>query len=258
VDLLSNKLDVFKKLLNKHQVATQNELIAIYHDFLNRNASSLDLEETLNEVENQVISLSKELENAGHQLTSDRQIASSMISKKIEPYFERLKLYDAQIAFQIQAKKQFDALGMDYVDLLFSTNRGIAPQPIEKVASGGELGRLMLILMTLLSEQKALPTVIFDEIDTGVSGDVADRIGQLLREMGQHRQLLTITHLPQVAAAGHHHLSVRKIQKENFVISEVIKLDADQRQIEIAQLLSGERISEAALANAKQLLDHHD
>ena len=112
--------------------------------------------------------------------------------------------------------------------------------------------------MTLLSERKALPTVIFDEIDTGVSGDVADRIGQLLREMGKNRQLLTITHLPQVASAGHHHLSVRKTNVGNLTISEVVKLNPEERNIEIAQLLSGESVTDAALENAKQLLIQND
>lgn len=258
VDQLNEKLDAYKKALNKHQVASQKELQAVFDDFKNQSASSSELEDALNQTQKQVAILHTDLENAGRILSTERQKAATSISKKIQPYFERLKLKDARVAFEIQAKKLFESTGIDQVDLLFSTNIGIKPQPIEKVASGGELGRLMLILMTLLSERKALPTVIFDEIDTGVSGDVADRIGQLLREMGKNRQLLTITHLPQVASAGHHHLSVRKTNVGNLTISEVIKLNPEERNIEIAQLLSGESVTDAALENAKQLLIQND
>lgn len=258
VDILNKQLDAFKKALIKHQAETHGALLIVYQNFLNQNASSTALEDTLVKTEKKVAQLYTDLEKAGNILSTERQRAAASISKKLEPYFERLKLRDARIAFQILRKKQFDITGIDQVDLLFSTNMGQAPQPVEKVASGGELGRLMLILMTLLSEKKALPTVIFDEIDTGVSGDVADRIGQLLREMGNNRQLLTITHLPQVASAGHHHLSVRKTKIGNRTVSEVIKLNPEERNIEIAQLLSGESISDAALENAKQLLAHHD
>jgi DNA repair protein RecN (Recombination protein N) len=256
--LLNEQLNDYNRALKKHQAESQSDLANILSNYLATSETTSELENTIEELQNHVDNLSAQLNLEASKLTESRKKAAEIVVKKLQPYFERLKLRDAQIEFVISPKLNYDLSGCDTVDILFSTNSGIAPQSIEKVASGGELSRLMLILMTLLSERKALPTVIFDEIDTGVSGDVADRIGQLLREMGENRQLLTITHLPQVAAAGHHHLSVRKIKTENQTVSEVMVLGYEERVFEIAKLLSGEDVSSAALENSKILLSQYD
>ncbi len=258
LDYLNQKLEAFQKALRKHQLENQQELVAFYQSLLNKTEITDTLESELQSAEKQRDEWLAQVKKNGEALSSKRRISATQIGKQLLPYFDRLKLNDAQVEFRLSEKSNFDASGFDYVDLLFSTNQGLAPQAIEKVASGGELGRLMLILMTLLSERKSLPTVIFDEIDTGVSGDVADRIGQLLRTMGSHRQLLTITHLPQVAAAGHHHLSVRKTSSGGRTVSTVVELNDIERQKEIAQLLSGESITQAALDNAQILMTQHD
>jgi DNA repair protein RecN (Recombination protein N) len=258
MDFLNGKLELFQKALRKHNLENQTQLHEFYKELLEKNLLSESLESDLKTAEKHFDSASSHVRSQGEKLTKARSLAAQQIGKQLYPYFERLKLNDARVEFKMSPKSNFDASGYDHVDLLFSSNQGIAPQAIEKVASGGELGRLMLILMTLMSERKSLPTVIFDEIDTGVSGDVADRIGQLLREMGNNRQLLTITHLPQVAAAGHHHLSVRKTSSAGRTVSNVVQLNSDERRQEIAQLLSGENITSAALENAKTLLIQHD
>ena len=258
IDHLNQRLESFNNSLRKHQLESQDELFQRYQSYLNQNSFSSDLEDQLNLIQKKVDQYFKQLLDQAAKLSQHRKITSEQISKQLIPYFDRLKLKDAQVGFQFTQKLNLDFFGQDQVDLLFSTNAGIAPQPIEKVASGGELGRLMLILMTLLSERKSLPTIIFDEIDTGVSGEVADRIGQLLREMGKNRQLLTITHLPQVASAGNHHLAVRKSSHGNKTVSEVVALSFEERKIEIAKLLSGEELSTAAMDNAKSLLSQHD
>lgn len=258
MDQLNAQLDAYQKALRKHQVTTQSELQAVHTVFSNKSNVSFELEEKLEELNLALTHARADLVDKGNTLSIEREKAAVEISEKLAPYFDRLKLKDARVSFNIKPKTDFDASGNDSIELLFSTNLGVAPQPIEKVASGGELGRLMLIFMTLLSEKKALPTVIFDEIDTGVSGEVADRIGQLLREMGRNRQLLTITHLPQVASAGHHHLNVKKVNIGANTIAQVISLTPDERRLELAKLLSGEEISDAALENAKQLLSQHD
>lgn len=258
MDQLNAQLDAYQKALRKHQVTTQSELQAVHTVFSNKSNVSFELEEKLEELNLALTHARADLVDKGNTLSIEREKAAVEISEKLAPYFDRLKLKDARVSFSIKPKTDFDASGNDSIELLFSTNLGVAPQPIEKVASGGELGRLMLIFMTLLSEKKALPTVIFDEIDTGVSGEVADRIGQLLREMGRNRQLLTITHLPQVASAGHHHLNVKKVNIGANTIAQVISLTPDERRLELAKLLSGEEISDAALENAKQLLSQHD
>lgn len=258
LNVLNEQLNDFNKALKKHQAESQIDLSKILSNYLATSETTSELENTIVAAQKRVDELSAHLNFEAVKLTEARKQAGEMVVKKLQPYFERLKLKDAQIEFVILPKLNYDYNGIDSVDMLFSTNTGIAPQSIEKIASGGELSRLMLILMTLLSERKALPTVIFDEIDTGVSGDVADRIGQLLREMGENRQLLTITHLPQVASAGHHHLSVRKRKIDNQTVSEVVVLDYDTRVLEIARLVSGEDISAAALENAKILLSQYD
>jgi DNA repair protein RecN (Recombination protein N) len=258
MDFLNGKLESFQKALRKHNLENQGELKAFYDELLEKNLLSETLELDLKNAQEQFQNATKQVHALGEKLSKCRNKAAQQIGQQLLPYFERLKLNDARVEFKLNTKNNFDSSGFDQVDLLFSTNSGIAPQAIEKVASGGELGRLMLILMTLMSERKSLPTVIFDEIDTGVSGDVADRIGHLLREMGKNRQLLTITHLPQVAAAGHHHLSVRKTSISGRTVSNVLTLSQEDRLKEIAQLLSGETITSAALENAKILLTHHD
>lgn len=258
MDYLNQKLDAFQKNLRKHQLENQDELVKFYESLLNKTEITDTLESELQSAEKLRDEWFEQVKKNGEALSLKRRISASQIGKQLGPYFDRLKLNDARVEFRLTEKNNFDNSGFDHVDLLFSTNQGLEPQAIEKVASGGELGRLMLILMTLLSEHKSLPTVIFDEIDTGVSGDVADRIGQLLRTMGNNRQLLTITHLPQVAAAGHHHLSVRKTSKGGRTVSTVVELSESERQKEIAQLLSGESITQAALDNAQILISQHD
>jgi DNA repair protein RecN (Recombination protein N) len=258
IDHLNERLESFNNSLRKHQLESQEQLLQLYHSYLNQNSSTQDLEDQMNQSQKKADEHYKLLLDQSVKITEQRKITSKQISKQLIPYFDRLKLKDAQVGFHFTQKPNLDFYGQDQVDFLFSTNAGIAPQPIEKVASGGELGRLMLILMTLLSERKSLPTIIFDEIDTGVSGEVADRIGQLLREMGRNRQLLTITHLPQVASAGNHHLAVRKSSHGNKTVSEVVALSFEERKIEIAKLLSGEELSAAAMDNAKSLLSQHD
>lgn len=258
MDYLNQKLDAFQKNLRKHQLENQDELVKFYESLLNKTEITDTLESELQSAEKLRDAWFEQVKKNGEALSLKRRISASQIGKQLSPYFDRLKLNDARVEFRLTEKNNFDNSGFDHVDLLFSTNQGLEPQAIEKVASGGELGRLMLILMTLLSEHKSLPTVIFDEIDTGVSGDVADRIGQLLRTMGNNRQLLTITHLPQVAAAGHHHLSVRKTSKGGRTVSTVVELSESERQKEIAQLLSGESITQAALDNAQILISQHD
>ncbi len=258
IERLNMALEAYQRMLRKHHVSSQEELQKCYQDFLEKTLASDNLEEAISSLTSERNKLQNELELLGSQLSDARKQAAESVCMRLQPYFEKLKLSGARVVFKFEKKEHFDASGMDQVDLLFSTNTGFEPKPVEKIASGGELGRLMLILMTLLSEKKALPTVIFDEVDTGVSGDVADRIGQLLREMGTNRQLFAITHLPQVASAGHQHVSVRKVVTDSRTSSKVIYLNSEERKLEIAQLLSGEEISEAAIANAKQLLNQYD
>ena len=145
--------------------------------------------------------------------------------------------------------------GIDRIQFLFSANKNIAPQSIAKVASGGELSRLMLAVKYLISNSAGLPTILFDEIDTGVSGEIADKMGKLIKDMSAHMQVINITHLPQVASKGDQHFLVYKNLSDESTSTYIKELNDDERLTEIAKMLSGDRLTEAALANAKVLLN---
>jgi DNA repair protein RecN (Recombination protein N) len=161
---------------------------------------------------------------------------------------------DTQFLFDFTKREEFNSFGCTDVKILFSPNKGLAPVSIDKAASGGELSRLMLALQNLISAKKQLPTIIFDEIDTGVSGEVAQKIGSLLKRMGENLQLIAITHLPQVAGKADFHFKVEKSNTDDRTRTHVKVLTQDERIEEIARLMSGEEINEAALLNAKALM----
>ena len=162
---------------------------------------------------------------------------------------------DSKFVINLSTQDNLNVKGRNEVHILFTANKGMEPKSIEKSASGGELSRLMLALQYLLSKKKQLPTIIFDEIDTGVSGEVAQRIGNLLAKMGAKMQLLAITHLPQVAGKGQFHWKVQKSHADEKTLTQVLYLDEKQRVEEIARLMSGDNINNAALENAKALMN---
>jgi DNA repair protein RecN (Recombination protein N) len=165
-----------------------------------------------------------------------------------------LKLKDAQIQFDLKETASLNDRGMVDLEILFSANKGMELTPIHKAASGGELSRVMLLLQQLISVRMELPCILFDEIDTGVSGDVAERMGKLLRTMGTNRQLFAITHLPQVAAKAQGHLKVTKEEIHDRTITKVKPLTDEDRILEIARLLSGEEIKSEAVQQAHILI----
>jgi DNA repair protein RecN (Recombination protein N) len=161
---------------------------------------------------------------------------------------------NARFRVELSRLKEFSLTGMDKADLLFSANKQVAPENLSKVASGGELSRVMLSLKSLLSKNNNLPTIIFDEIDSGVSGEVADKVGQILSEMGKYMQVINITHLPQVAAKGREHYHVYKDDTLHSTITRIKLLSHEERILEIARLLSGSEVTETSRKNAQELL----
>lgn len=253
--LLTEKVDNFKRIAKKHNLDTQEELLQFQKSLENDLNNTDELENDLIQIEKQKDTVWEKVIQLSTKLSEIRKKSIPTIVQEMKPLLAELKLPDSQIDFKLTSKTIPDRKGMETVDLLFSPNKGIAPQMIEKSASGGELGRFMLVVQTLLSEKKQLPSIVFDEIDTGVSGDVADRLGKMLRKMGAKRQLFAITHLPQVAASGNHHIKVSKVADKTSTVTKVEKLNHDQRIIEIAQLMSGEKINDAALENARLLIN---
>ncbi len=252
---LTEKLDVYNRALRKHQVNNQTELLDIFKALSEAQSSTDDLESEIENLAKQVEKLDNEVQKLASELHKNRVENAPKVSKQLIAVLDELKLVDTKIIFDLSVANRMDENGSSSLTLLFSPNPGIAPKPIEKAASGGELSRFMLALQLLLSAKKQLPTLLFDEIDTGVSGEVAQKIGVVLQKMGAQMQVMAITHLPQVAGKGMNHWKVQKVNAKGSTLTEVIELNQNQRIEEIARLMSGENINEAALQNAKALMN---
>lgn len=254
LDAINTRLDKLYTLQQKFHVETVTELIAT-RDRIAEQLSHIDNgDEDIEEKEKEVAALLDKAEKQAALLTSIRQKSAKAIEKEMKGRLIPLGIPNVrfEIAF---AEKPLSGNGADKVSFLFSANKSTQLQPVSQVASGGEIARVMLSLKAMISGAVKLPTIIFDEIDTGVSGKIAEKMADIMEEMGlQNRQVLSITHLPQIAAKGSHHYKVLKEETENGTISHMKELNNQERIEEIAQMLSGSDITQAALANAKELL----
>lgn len=254
IEFLQTQLNGFYLLLKKHQLTTQEELIALEKSFADKVLSSSNTADEIEKVNTELVQLREEVKQQAEQMNAVRFETTTKLSTALQSILQHLKLADARVSFELQQLHQLDSNGGLAVTCLFSANKGIDQKPIEKVASGGELSRLMLAIQSIISQKKALPTLILDEIDTGVSGEVALRIGQLLRQMGSKMQLLAITHLPQVAALGTVHYEVKKSVENNSTNTAICLLNETERIDALAKLLSGEQITAVSRENAKALM----
>lgn len=252
---LTEKLDLYNRALRKHQVTTQSELNALAETLHNSQESTDQLQFEIEALEKEVVDLQNQVDTQANQLHKKRITAAPVVANQLVTVLNELKLNNSIVRFEMEQTGKMDFSGNTKLALLFSPNAGMPEKPIEKTASGGELSRFMLALQLLLSAKKKLPAVIFDEIDTGVSGEVAQKIGLVLKKMGHQMQVLAITHLPQVAGQGMHHWKVEKNNQNGNTLTRVAVLDDSQRVEEIARLMSGENINEAALENARALMN---
>ena len=257
LEQLNTRLDQLNTLLQKFHVETVEELIET-RDLLAQQLEHIDngnedIEILQKEVDQKLIKAM----SAAHSLSSLRKKVAKSIETEMKNRLVPLGI--PNVRFQIEfAEKPLCRDGADKVSFLFSANRSTPLQPISQVASGGEIARVMLSLKAMISGAVKLPTIIFDEIDTGVSGKIAEKMAEIMTEMGnQNRQVISITHLPQIAAMGSHHYKVMKEETQTGTISQMRELTPAQRVEEIAQMLSGSDISQAALANAKELINKH-
>lgn len=254
LDAINTRLDKLYTLQQKFHVETVTELIATRDRIAEQLAHIDNGDEDIEEKEKEVAALLAKAEKQATLLTSIRQKSAKAIEKEMKGRLIPLGIPNVrfEIAF---AEKPLSGNGADKVSFLFSANKSTQLQPVSQVASGGEIARVMLSLKAMISGAVKLPTIIFDEIDTGVSGKIAEKMADIMEEMGlQNRQVLSITHLPQIAAKGSHHYKVLKEETENGTISHMKELNNQERIEEIAQMLSGSDITQAALANAKELL----
>jgi DNA repair protein RecN (Recombination protein N) len=254
LNIVIEKVDAVNRLLRKHNLKTEDELLAL------KEAISVQLQ-TFGSLEHEIAKLQKELDKtikscevAADQLSNQRKKNLSSLEKEVKTLLKELSLENAEFRIELSRSQEFGPNGFDKLRFLFSANKGVPVNELQKVASGGELSRLMLCLKAILAGRKKLPTIIFDEIDTGVSGEVADRIGKILSNMGTEMQVITITHLPQMASKGTHHLFVYKKDNEDSTASEIRPLTKEERITEIAKMLSTGSPSQSALKNAKELL----
>lgn len=254
LQLLSEQIDGYNRILSKHNLQSQEDLISLKEELSVEAASTDDLHQSIERLESRSTGQETELRVLGTELRSAREKLARSVEEKMQDKLAMLKLEGTTFEFRLTESDTINEFGSDLVEIYFSPNKGSLPVPVHKAASGGELSRVMLALQELMSQKVQLKTVLFDEIDTGVSGDVAQRIGDTLRSMGEKMQVIAITHLPQVAARGEDHFKVVKREVEGRVKTAVSHLDENERVEEIARLMSGDKINEAALENAKALM----
>ncbi|MFM6945753.1 MAG: DNA repair protein RecN [Flavobacteriales bacterium] len=246
--------DQLNMCLLKHRVPNVAELKRVYEELASKVGNLQDLSHELTQLDREIASHRTKVEQLASELHSKRSAGAPGISERLQKILHGLKLPHTTLTFQLNQTAELQLNGYTQIQLLFSANLGHQPVAVEKAASGGELSRLMLALQQMVSEKKALPTIIFDEIDTGVSGDVALKMASLLQEMSKNGQCLAITHLPQVAAKAAHHFKVTKELVDQRMLTSVNLLSMQERRTEIARLMSGEQISDAALQHADNLL----
>lgn len=255
--LLEERLSVIYNLLNKYKVNSVEELILIKEKFASKLNLTEEFHEKLKETEKELLISSNNLIEKAKLLTESREKASDNFSKEMTQKIRELEMPFAQFNTQIKEQEQYDINGKESIEFFFSANKEIAPREISKVASGGELSRIMLCLKAIMARDIQMPSLIFDEIDSGVSGSIADKMGLLIGELSNNLQLFAITHLPQIASKGDCHLLVYKEEGETGAAASKIKrIDGQERVMEIARMLSGSELTPAAIANAKEFLSN--
>ncbi|MDX9751875.1 MAG: DNA repair protein RecN [Flavobacteriales bacterium] len=251
---LRERLDLLNALMQKHRVPGTAELIGLRDDLRARTAEAGGLDDRIGELAREAERLGTEVQVHARRLSKQRHAHAGAMAGAVERTLHELGMPDADFQLRLHATAEPGPDGMDSVQALFTANRDRAPSPLEKTASGGELSRVMLALIAQAADASGLGTVIFDEVDTGVSGAVAERMGALMDRMGHGRQVIAITHLPQVAAQAGAHLEVTKAVAGERTITRIAPLHAEERVAAIARMLSGRRMSKVAMENARALM----
>lgn len=254
---INSKLDKLNRLLKKHNAKTEDELFSIKTEIESKLQQFGSLETEIEKAKKEIELIKKELQQMATELNNKRNGAIPSLEKEIKNILGNLSMPNANFKVELELLSDFGTYGLNSIKFLFSANKGGDFKELHKVASGGELSRLMLSIKSILATQKALPTIIFDEIDTGVSGDIADKIGQILVKMSGKMQVISITHLPQIASKGKFHLFVYKHDQNDKTISHIKELNKDERVVEIAKMLSTGNPSPSAIKNAKDLLNQN-
>ena len=254
LDELNLRMSLIQKLKKKHAVLNGNQLNEIYNDIEFKLSASSGLEVEIENLLKETIKLHEDLNKLALELSEKRKVNTKALSKNIVQLLVDLGMPSSELIIELNSIAELNTTGLDSINFLFSANKGIKPQNISSIASGGELSRLMLAIKYISSLHQGLPTIIFDEIDTGVSGEVAYKVGLMLQKMSKTTQLIAITHLPQIAGKAENHYFVYKESDHQKTNSKIKQLSQEDRVLEIAKMLSNGKPGEAAIQNAKELM----
>ncbi len=255
LQFVQERLDLVNDLLHKHNVSEVSELLRIRDELDKQIASIASFDDQIEELTRMISEAVTKLSGLDDKLRESRSKAMPVIEKRIIEMLRQLGIPNAQFGIRHEHDAVFTPTGTDQVEFLFSANKKADLQELARVASGGELSRLMLCIKSLITNSMELPTIIFDEVDAGVSGEIAEKVGVIMKSMSEGKQVINITHLPQVAAKGDLHYVVYKYDDERSAVTDIKLLNSEDRILEIARMLSGEELTEAAISNAKELLN---
>lgn len=254
LEFITGRLDAIYSLIRKHRCSDLGELLVRQKEIEERVAGGAGIDDRLEELKKASEEAYSRCDNLAADLSGRRRKISADLDRAITGMLHDLGMPNARFETRFTALSTLSSSGYDRVDFLFSANKQVAPEELSRIASGGELSRVMLCLKSTLASTSGLPAIVFDEIDSGVSGEVASMVGRILEAMGETMQVINITHLPQVASRGDVHYHVYKEESDHSTITRVKLLNSDERLREIARLLSGAKVTEAALRNAGELL----
>jgi DNA repair protein RecN (Recombination protein N) len=254
--IIKERLDVIYHLQQKHKVNSVADLIEKMKMLDSKLNEIQSFETEISKVNEQIRQNYEELNNYALDISKRRQSVIQEIEMKVIKLLNELGMPNASFQIQLKRSDNLNINGMDDITFLFSANKNVDIQDISKVASGGELSRVMLCIKSLIAKSVALPTIIFDEIDTGISGEIGYKMGKIMKKMSHTMQVVSITHLPQIAANGEHHFIVFKDDSNDIAATKIKLLNGEERITEIAKLLSGKKLTEASLRNAKELLEN--
>ncbi len=254
LSIVAERLSLIYSLQKKHRADTVAALLALQQEFEHKLLDSDQQEEQIDNLKKEIEALRNNLITSAKQITANRMDVKGRIETEVQSVLAKVGMPNAQLQIDLTQREDFKSSGQDEVAFLFSANKGQSLQPIHKVASGGELSRVMLAIKSLVAKSSSLPTIIFDEIDTGISGEVALRVGEIMEQLAAHMQVISITHLPQIASQGNAHFKVYKEDLGQRTKSNIVLLKKEERVLEIAQMLSGANPEATAIKHAEEML----
>jgi DNA repair protein RecN (Recombination protein N) len=255
LSLLIQKIDTVNALLRKHSVNTIKDLKLVRDEFASKVDSTESIDEKIEEFEIKFNDLNDKLSKISKSITKKRMDAIPKFTADIELILKDLGMDNAKFKIELNSSKNFNSFGMDDINFMFQANKGYEYKDLKSSASGGEMSRIMLAVKSIIAKYRKIPSIIFDEIDTGVSGAISQKMGHIMRSLSKYVQTFSITHIPQIAAMGSSHYKIYKYDEDNITKTTIIKLAEEERIVEIAKMLEGSSISESAINHAKRLMN---